>query len=451
MTPYRKQRLRNRLESLLFHLLLFSAVGLMAWLSTRYDAQWDWSANARNTLSPASQQLLARLDAPLYITCFAPENPLLRQQVREVIQRYQRYKPDTELSFINPETQPERARQLGISHNGELLLEYQGRSETLQTITEEQLSNALQRLAQQGEHWIVPVTGHGERNLEGQANFDLGDFGRELKNKGFHIQPLDLVTTPEIPGNTGLLVIASPRVAYLPSEAAQIRQYLQQGGNLLWLLDPDTQHGLESLAQTLGLRILPGTIVDANAGALKIDDPAVALVPRYPKHKATQGFELLSLYPHAVALEAESGTWQASPILNTLEQSWNETGPLKGNISRDAAQGEQAGPLHIGIAFTRELADNRGLRQQRVLVIGDGDFLSNAFLGNGGNLNLGLNLMRWLSDDETLLNIPAKTATDLTLNLSKTATGVIGLGFLLVLPLGFISTGLIIWWRRRRR
>jgi len=451
MTQRKTQRLLARLGDLLFHLLLLTAIGLLAWFSLQHDRQWDWSSGARNTLSETSQQLLARLDAPLNITCFAPENPLLRQQVREVIQRYQRYKPDVALEFINPESHPEQARQLGISLNGELLLEYKGRRETLKQITEEKLSNTLQRLARQGEHWIIPVTGHGERNLEGTANFDLGDFGRELKNKGFQTQPLDLVTSPAIPDNTGTLVIASPRVGYLPSEGAQILDYVQQGGNLLWLIDPDSQHGLEIVAQELGLHFLPGTIVDANAGAFKIDDPAVALVPRYPQHGATRGFELLSLFPHALALNAQTDEWQASPILSTLERSWNETGPIQGEISRDASKGEQLGPLHIGIAFTRNLADSSGLRQQRILVIGDGDFLSNAFLGNGGNLDLGLNLIRWLNADETLLSIPAKTATDLSLRLSKTATGVIGLGFLLVLPLGLISTGLIIWWRRRRR
>ncbi len=441
----------TRLESLLFHLLLIVAAGLIAWLSLRHDAQWDWSAGARNTLSEASQQMLARLDSPLRITSFAPENPLLRQGIREVIERYQRYKSDLELHFVNPEQHPEQVRQLGITLSGELLLEYQGRSETLRQITEQALSNAIQRLAQRQTHWLVPVTGHGERNLAGAANYDLGDFGKELKRKGFQLQPLDIVTAAEIPANTSLLIIASPRVAYLPSEVEQISDFVAQGGNLLWLSDPGGQHGLEPLAKELGIGFLPGTIVDANAGALKIQNPAVAIVPKYPQHPATQGFELLTIYPHAAAIRISSSQWQAIPLLTTLSRSWNETGTIKGEVSRDPALGEQAGPLHIGVALTREIADKNVAHQQRILVIGDGDFLSNAYLGNGGNLNLGLNLIRWLTREDRLLNIPAKTAPDLSLNLSHTATLIIGFGFLMVLPLGLIASGAIIWWRRRRR
>lgn len=440
-----------RLNNLIFYLLLSVVLGLLGWLSTRYEAQWDWSAGARNTLSETSQQVLARLDAPLRITCFAPENPLLRQRVQEIIQRYQRYKPDTELLFINPDAHPEQTRQLGITLPGELLLEYQGRSETLQRITEEQLTNALQRLAQQQEHWIVPLTGHGERNLEGAANFDLGNFGRELRNKGFRVQPLDIVTAVEIPDNTGLLMIASPRVSYLPSEAEQIRGYVEQGGNLLWLVDPGSNHGLDKLAETIGIQFLPGVIVDANASSLNIDDPAVALVTRYPQHPALKGFELLTLYPHAVGLRAESTQWQSMPLLTTLPRTWNETGPIEGEVSRNGALGEEAGPLHVGIALTRKINGDTGTREQRLLVVGDGDFLSNAFLGNSGNLNLGLNLVRWLTSDESMLNIPAKTAPDLSLNLSRTGMAVIGFGFLAVLPLGLMASGLLIWWRRRRR
>jgi ABC-type uncharacterized transport system involved in gliding motility auxiliary subunit len=86
-----------------------------------------------------------------------------------------------------------------------------------------------------------------------------------------------------------------------------------------------------------------------------------------------------------------------------------------------------------------------------MIVIGDGDFLSNAYLGNGGNLNLGLNIIHWLSQNEQFINVPAKTARDRALNLSPTASGAIALGFLFLLPIVLIGAGALIWFKRRRR
>jgi len=49
-----------------------------------------------------------------------------------------------------------------------------------------------------------------------------------------------------------------------------------------------------------------------------------------------------------------------------------------------------------------------------------------------------------------LIDIPDKGAPDSRLRLSQRALGVIGLGFLAVLPLLLAVVGGIIWWRRRR-
>jgi ABC-type uncharacterized transport system involved in gliding motility auxiliary subunit len=88
---------------------------------------------------------------------------------------------------------------------------------------------------------------------------------------------------------------------------------------------------------------------------------------------------------------------------------------------------------------------------QRVVVVADGDFASNSFLGLGGNLQLALNIVNWLSSDDVLIDIPARTAPDLSLQLSKTAIMLIGGGFLLLLPALLLGSGLFIWFRRRRR
>lgn len=441
------QKLVKNLHQTLFYLLLALVVGLAGWLSNRHVQQWDWSAGGRNSLSNTSQTLLARLQEPLHITSFAPESPELRHRIRDIIDRYRRYRPDIRFSFVNPDRQPELVRQLGIKVMGELRLEYQGRAENLSTISEEALSNTIQQLMQGEERWIGVIEGHGERRADGRANHDLGGFGDELQRKGYKLRHIALATTTDIPHNLSLLIIASPQVNYLPQEVDKIERYLETGGNLLWLLEPGSLRGLDRLKKMLGLHILPGTIVDANSASMRLQDPAMALVPRYPKHPATSNFKLISVFPHSAAIEAVGDTgWHSTPLLSTLSGSWNETGPIKGEVSRNQELGEIAGPLNIGIAFSRE----RSQGVQDVMVIGDGDFLANSFLGNGGNLNLGLNLVRWLSSDEQLLDIPARTAPDLQLDLSRLASTVIGLGFLLVLPLLFITAGALIWWRRRR-
>lgn len=439
---------KRRLHDLLFYLLLSVATLMAGWLLQRHALIWDWSDSARNSLSATSKTLLARLEEQLKITCFAPDNPQLRQQIGEFIERYQRASPNIEFSFVDPSQHPALVRELGIRVSGELRLEYSGRSENLDRIDEQSISNAIQRLLLQNERWILVVEGHGERRLDGQANHDLGQFGSELLKKGFHVQPADLGTLQGIADNTSLLVIAGPQTGYLPGETKLIVEYLNQGGNLLWLLDPDAMPGsLQPLADLLGLHLLPGTIVDASGASYGLQDPALALVTSYPDHPATRKLESLTLYPHAAALQASPPTgWQLTPLLQTQSQTWNEIGPMRGEIERNHDLGEQAGPLIIGLAFSRP---QQG-KEQRVLAIGDGDFLSNTYLGNGGNLNLGLSVVRWLTEEESLIDIPARPAGDSQLNLTPFNGIMIALIFLALLPLLLLSTGLAIWWRRRK-
>jgi hypothetical protein len=433
---------------LLFHLLLAAVVLLTGWLGQRHQQVWDWSDNADNSLSEVSVALLEKLQAPLDIVCFAPQNPQLRQQIAEFIDRYRHQRAEIRFSFKDPAQHPALTRQLGIRVAGELRLEYQGRSENLRDIDEAHIANAIQRLLRQDERWIFVLEGHGERRLDRQANHDLGRFGDTLREKGYRVQPFDLSSQRRIPDNAGLLLLAGPRNDYLAGEAKLLVDYLKRGGNLLWLLDPgEPTPNLQSLAETLSLEILPGTVVDASAAELGLDNPAMALVSRYPDHPVTRAMESLALFPYAAALEASADSqWSPRPLLQTQAQSWNERGELRGEIRRNPEQGELAGPLTIGVALSRTLSSG----EQRVLVVGDGDFLANSYLGNGGNLDLGLGMVRWLSDDDRLIDIPARISSDNRLELSRTSGILIAVWFLLGAPLLLAASGVLIWWRRKR-
>ena len=120
MQVTRKSRLHIRLLNIAFVVLFLTAMGLLAWLSTRYTYQADWSAGARNTLSEPSRKLLTTFKDPIEITAFASDNAMLRKRITTLIGRYQRYKSDVHLAFVDPNSDPERTRAQGISLDGEL-------------------------------------------------------------------------------------------------------------------------------------------------------------------------------------------------------------------------------------------------------------------------------------------------------------------------------------------
>jgi ABC-type uncharacterized transport system involved in gliding motility auxiliary subunit len=108
------------------------------------------------------------------------------------------------------------------------------------------------------------------------------------------------------------------------------------------------------------------------------------------------------------------------------------------------------GPLDFGFTLSR-LSPSPDKSEQRAVVIGDGDFLSNSFLGNGGNRALGERVFDWLLGDDKLVDLPPRGAPDRILQISQGKLSALSVGFLIVLPLLLLLIGGLIAWRRRRR
>jgi len=444
-----KLQFRLRLHGAIFIILFLLAVGLLAVLAREYPSQWDITRNNRNSLSQASIDTLKQLPGPVTITAYATQqDPRLgdvRKIIREFVGLYSRAKPDLTLKFVDPAEQPQQTRAAGIQANGEMVVGYRGRSEHLTTLNEQMLTSLLTRLARADKRLVFYLDGHGERKLDGIANHDLGDFGKKLESKGFRIASLNLSLAQDVPGNASLLLIASPQVDLMAGEVEKLKKYLAKGGNLLWLIDQEPLHGLRPLAEALGLVLTPGTVVDPAAEQLNAAS-TTALGAVYGRHPATQGFNLVTAFPFARQIGTSEGKgWQATPLIDVAPQGWVETGKLNGPLAYDKNH-DTPGPVTIAVALDRSVED----KSQRVVVIGNGSFLSNTYLGNGGNLDLGLNLFNWLARDDSLITIPVKTTLDTSLELSKNAAAVIALGFLVGLPLAFITIGIGIRWLRRR-
>lgn len=449
----RKIKLQLLAQSGIFLLLVVVLTALLAYVAREYRKEWDVTRSARNTLSQATLDVLKQLDGPVSITAYAISQQAgganLQKLVQERLHSYQRVKPDISLTLVDPREQPKRAAAAGIRSPNELVIEYRKRTEHLPVsdFNEQNFSNALIRLTRSANSLVLWLDGHGERKLNGIANHDLGDFGRHLQQKGFQLNSLNLAVAQEVPSNAALLIIASPQVDLLPPEVQKIRRYLEHGGNLLWLLDAEPLHGLQPVAELLGLVLTPGVVVDPAASQYRASPTfAIGFPGGYSRHPITSTFRLNTVFPFARQIgAAESDEWRITPLIDVAQRGWVEVGKLDGKITFNKDH-DIPGPVNIATAFERTVGD----RQQRVVVIGSGHFLSNSFLGNGGNLDLGINTLNWLSGDDTLITVQPRPSADSALDIDQTTLYLIAFSFLLVLPLVFVITGGVIWWRRRR-
>jgi ABC-type uncharacterized transport system involved in gliding motility auxiliary subunit len=439
----------------LFALALLLAAGAIGYLTTRHDHVSDWTFGGRASLSPESRAVLATLHGPVEIVSYANPQSDLRHTVAGFVERYERAKPDLTLRFVDPQQDPAAMRELGITVDGALILHYQGREQRLDELSERSLTNALERLARGGERIVAFVSGDGERKPDDKGNADLGMFMSQMEGRGMRAVPLNFAQVTAVPQHTDLVVLASPELALPDGAVKALTDYVTNGGNLLWLSEPtnDDLH-LSPLADALGIRILPGVLVDGQGAALGLKDPRMLALGDYPQQAITRGFQLTTLFPQVSALAMAARTdWKVAPFLRSSAQSWTEFKAIDNaqasTIQYDASAGELKGPLDFGFALSR-LSPSPDKAEQRVVVVGDGDFLSNTFLGNGGNRALGERIFDWLLGDDALVNLPPRGAPDRVLQITQAQLSAVTLGFLIVLPLLLLLIGGFIVWRRRR-
>lgn len=441
----KRRRYWLRLNAAFFTVLFLACLSAVAWLTERHSVEWEWAGAAYSGLSESSVALARQFDKPVRVAVFVPEGHFIERHINRLLGSYADYIDELAWEFVNPDARPDLVRQLGVERAGEIVVEYEGRYERVNVPSEAYLSAALERLRRGAGQRIGYLTGHGERSLTGQANYDLGSFGGALRQKGYELRAVNLAEGAALDG-VDLLVVAGPRVDLLPSAQHALVRYVDAGGRLLWLLEPEDGVRLPALVDRVGIVPRPGVLTDPQAARqLAVDDARFVMIDRYPAHPTTLRLTAPSLLPQVRALRSVADfTWNAEPLL-LADTHHRLVRDYEGEAVEVSAGDEE--PLWLAAALTRAAPLGEG--EQRVIVVGNGDFLSNTYVGNGANLQLGLNMVDWLTESEVFMDTYARAAPDQQLELSRAQTLVLGFGFLIVLPVLLLGLGAWRWWRRR--
>ena len=122
---------------------------------------------------------------------------------------------------------------------------------------------------------------------------------------------------------------------------------------------------------------------------------------------------MTSVFPFARAVEeGDDKGFKFSPLVEVADQGWLETETLS-DASFDPEK-DRRGPIVVAGAFERSIAE----KNQRVVIVGSGHILSNQHLGLLGNLDFGVNIINWLTGDESFINIQPRSHNDQSLEIN---------------------------------
>jgi ABC-type uncharacterized transport system involved in gliding motility auxiliary subunit len=269
----------------------------------------------------------------------------------------------------------------------------------------------------------------------------IGRLRRALDKLGYAVRKVSLATGGAVPADCAALVVPNPRTPFAPGEVGLLARYLEGGGNLLLLLEPDyvVASELAALLARAGIAVGDGVVVDPTSHYYT--DEQMVAVEKYAAHPSTVGLAL-SFFPGIRPLELRPVAGVKTTVLFTS--------------SAHATVAARPGAVAIpggDVARTRPLAIAAEGRLDdapfKLAVIGDADFASNSFYPYLANADLALGLAAWLRGEPRGPAMKPPVEVLPLVALTNAQMQAIFAVCVLLVPGLVAALGALVWWRRR--
>ncbi|MFN5067902.1 MAG: GldG family protein [Aphanizomenon sp.] len=466
-------------------------LGLINFLGIRYHLRLDLTDSQLFTLSPQSRELVSNLPETMKVWLFSKEQNI---QDRELLDNYHRQSNKFKFEYVDPQLKPGIAEKFGVKDYGEVYLEFQNKRQVVQIISENErlsevkLTARLQQITSSKTAKIYFLQGHGEHPLSASKGA-ISQAIQGLIDKNFITSGLNLAEQPQVPDDAAVIVVAGPQKELLTGEVTALQNYLNRGGNLLLMIDPNTNPKIDTILKDWGVRLDNRLAIDTSGANLQLG-PAAILVTEYGQHPITKDFgKNISVYPLTRPLEIDSVSGiESMALLKTkpYPSSWAESDQKSEKLEFNEGK-DLKGPLTLGVALTRKLSNQTSptptpiptnsptpiptnsptpirtnsptpiptnspatAKESRLVVFGNSNFAVDGLFGQQLNGDVFLNSVSWLSQqDQQLLSIRPKEPKNRRIIISTFQANLLTISALFLLPLIGLVTGFIIWWKRR--
>ena len=500
---------------------VFLVVAVVGYLSSRPHLMGyvDTTREKSRTLTPNSQEIVKKLEGGLTITTYSN---LLDDDFMKAIPRYQnydkgnfreyvRFKPEIKMEyvyyydsvqntkrrgFLSDLPLEKRARQIAHSYkikfsrylspdqikqiidltpednrfvrqvtreSGEKMFLRQF-DDMRRDPSEAEISAAFKRMVMELPT-VGFLTGHGERDMNLYRDRDYACFARDkrfryaLLNQGFDVQEVNL--NEDIPTLVNILVIADMANPLTGEEMERLQRYIDRGGNLFIVGDPNSRDYMNPLTQLFGVELMEGVLVKPTENFqpdLVMSRPTPGALELSYFYETMDNWKMSAVMPGAAGLKyTEDKGFKVTPVLQTDTLGvWNELETINfidDTVRFNPAVGEIEQLYTTAVALSRPMGD----REQKIVILGDADCISNVELFKSreevesGNFYIILGSFSWLSDGEAPVDVRRPKSIDNRLFLGKTGVKVTDILFKWFIPIALLIGAIFVSIRRRGR
>ncbi|HHM01385.1 MAG TPA: DUF4350 domain-containing protein [Caldithrix abyssi] len=428
-------------------LIVVLLTAMLAFISTRRHFRLDLTKGQLYSLSSQTVNVLKGLDRDVTLKLFVKKGE--ESGISDLLDEYSYRSPRLSYEVIDPDEQVDVARRYGVTQYGMLFVEAGDRRESVTKISESNLTNAIIKVSSDRQKSVYFLTGHGERSVEDKGPEGYATAAGALKKENYTVRNFNLVRSRRVPDSATVVVIASPKSDFAPGEADSLKAYVQRGGRLLILLDPESPDSPRELAASFKADVGRDMVVDASGfGQLFGAGPGMPLVQSYDKqHPITKDFSVMTFFPLAssVTPAAEKDGWTVTELLKTSAQSWADTDFSGGKVSFDAGR-DREGPISLAVISSKKTGDHTSV----AAVFGDSDFAGNGYFNQQGNGDLFLNTVNYLADEGELISIRPKKLEDSRLTMTPGDVTTLFYLVVIAIPLIMIALGVGFYLKRNR-
>jgi gliding motility-associatede transport system auxiliary component len=467
-------------NALISAVLVAALLVAVNYLGTEHHVRWDLTATRAHSLSPQTVKILRTLPGPIQAVAFPKGDSA--DAYRRFLDTYRYYSPNFQFRIVDPDRDPAEARKYKVTSYGQIVLQRGSASYTVDSNSEDALTNGLLHLLQTAKKTVYVLQGEGEIQLDDFTQGGMGTVNQALTGKGFDVKPLFLLKAPRVPSDASAVVVPAPTRDLLPAELDALDQYYRSGGKLLVMVNPRTPPGLRAwLGAEFHVKAPGGLVIDP-VSALAGVSPAVPIVTQYPYTDITQNFTLATGFPVSTPLEPDPKATGVtiSPLVRSSDASYVKVN-LQARDIRFQPGADRKGPSVLAVQVvpapvptatppsppsSRAGGPSGGAKPPHpaagggketpvppkgsAVIFGNSAFIENAGLAYPGNLDLFTSTVAWLTQSGNLVSIAPRASPFDAFIVTGPEGRLLLFGGVLGLPLALLVLGGSIYVRRRR-